>query len=379
MLIFLNLVLKDQIVISLGSNLGDRLNSIYKALALIESYPILIKSISKVYETPAWGFESDPFYNACIRLQTKLKPEALLEALLQIEIKMGRSRSSEKGYSSRIIDLDLLFYGDKKIFSSELKVPHPKLHKRNFVLTPLFEISPKFKHPILHQTIEQLLKKTSDKSKSIPLSFDLELPPIFKYFPFIAIEGNIGAGKTTLAKSISKHYNAELLSESFKKNPFLEDFYKDRKTNALVVENFFLEDRFLNDTNYWKKQHDIVVSDFSLYKCLVFASENLNPKECRIFKKKFDMEIKSKKTPNLLIFLKSSIPRLINNIKIRGREYEKDIDHDYLEGIEKGYKKLYKQNLPFPVLIIDVNEADFENDKNSFNSILRSIFRSAFL
>ena len=371
--------MKDQIIISLGSNLGDRLNSIYKALALIESYPILIKSISKVYETPAWGFESDSFYNACISIETKLTPKALLDTLLQIELKMGRYRSSEKGYSSRIIDLDLLFYGDKKIFSAELKVPHPKLHKRNFVLAPLFEISPKFKHPILHQKIDQLFKKTTDQTIPIPLPIDLGLPPIFKYFPYIAIEGNIGSGKTTLAKSISKHYNADLLSESFKKNPFLEDFYKDRKTNTIAVENFFLEDRFENDTNYWKKQHGIVVSDFSLYKCLVFASENLNPKEYRIFKKRFDMEIKSKKIPNLLIFLKSSIPRLINNIKIRGREYEKDIDEDYLEGIKKGYKKLFKQNLPFPVLIIDVNEVDFEHDKNSFNSILRSIFRSVSL
>jgi len=184
--------LEEQIIISLGSNLGDRLNALYKALALLEAYPISIKLLSKVYETPAWGFKGDPFYNACVSIKTKLKPKDLLEVLLKVEKTMGRLPSKGKGYSSRTIDLDLLFYKSKNIFSAKLKVPHPKLHKRNFVLAPLCEIAPKFIHPILFQTIEELFQNSSDRIIATPLTYDLGLPPIFKSFPYIVIEGNIG-------------------------------------------------------------------------------------------------------------------------------------------------------------------------------------------
>lgn len=375
----MNSVLEEQIIISLGSNIGDRLNALYKAIALLEAYPISIKSLSKVYETPAWGFKSDPFYNACVIIETKLKPKDLLEVLLKVEKTMGRFPSKGKGYSSRIIDLDLLFYKNKNIFSAELKVPHPKLHKRNFVLAPLFEIAPKFVHPILFQTIEELFQKSSDETIATPLTFDLGLPPIFKSFPYIVIEGNIGVGKTTLARLLAENYKADLLSESFTKNPFLEAFYKDPKTHSLAVENFFLKDRFKNDIVFWKEKHNTVVADFSLYKSIVFARENLNILECRIYKESFDTMIKSIKTPTLLIFLKSKISRLKANIKKRGRNFEKDLKLEYLSGIQKGYAELLKQELPFPVKELDINKLDFQHDKNAFQSILRSVFRASFL
>ena len=375
----MNSVLEEQIIISLGSNLGDRLNALYKALALLEAYPISIKLLSKVYETPAWGFKGDPFYNACVSIKTKLKPKDLLEVLLKVEKTMGRLNSKGKGYSSRTIDLDLLFYKSKNIFSAKLKVPHPKLHKRNFVLAPLCEIAPKFIHPILFQTIEELFKKSSDQTIAIPLTYDLGLPPIFESFPYIVIEGNIGVGKTTLAKLLALNYNSKLLSESFTKNPFLEAFYKDPKTHSLAVENFFLKDRFKNDIVFWKEKNNTVVADFSLYKSIVFARENLNTLEYKIYKKSFDAMVKSIKTPSLLIFLKSKVSRLKANIKKRGRNFEKDLKQEYLNGIQKGYAELLKQELPFPVKELNINELDFQRDKNAFQSILRSVFRASFL
>ena len=375
----MNLVLEEQIIISLGSNLGDRLNALYKALALLEAHPISIKSLSKIYETPAWGFESYPFYNACVSLETKLDPKSLLMVLLKVEQIMGRPRSKEKGYRARNIDLDLLFYKGENIFSAELKIPHPKLHKRNFVLAPLFEISPKFIHPILHQTIEELFQKSHDKTVATPLSFDLGLPPIFKSFPYIAIEGNIGIGKTTLAYMLSKYYKAKLLTESFTKNPFLKPFYKNPKTHALAVENFFLNDRFENDIVFWKEKYDSVVADFSLYKSLVFARENINNTEFKNYKENFDSRIKSMKNPSLLIFLKCRVSRLKTNIKIRGRTFEQDIKQDYLNGIQRGYKLLLEEELPFPVQEFDLNEIDFEHDKIAFQSMLRTVFRASFL
>ena len=131
----------EPIIISLGSNIGNRIGFIYKALALIEEHPITIRELSNVYETPSWGFDSTPFYNACAILKTSLKPDSLLKILLNVEDKLGRKRYSEKGYQDRTIDLDLLFYNNEIIYSKDLKIPHPKLHLRNFILKPLLEAS----------------------------------------------------------------------------------------------------------------------------------------------------------------------------------------------------------------------------------------------
>ena len=109
----------EPIIISLGSNIGNRIGFIYKALALIEEHPVTIRELSNVYETPSWGFDSTPFYNACAILKTSLKPNALLKILLNVEDKLGRKRYSEKGYHDRTVDLDLLFYNNEIIFSRE--------------------------------------------------------------------------------------------------------------------------------------------------------------------------------------------------------------------------------------------------------------------
>ena len=109
----------EPIIISLGSNIGNRIGFIYKALALIEEHPITIRELSNVYETPSWGFDSTPFYNACAILKTSLKPDSLLKILLNVEDKLGRKRYSEKGYQDRTVDLDLLFYNNEIIYSKD--------------------------------------------------------------------------------------------------------------------------------------------------------------------------------------------------------------------------------------------------------------------
>ena len=272
----------------------------------------------------------------------------------------------------------MLFYRSKIIFSSELKVPHPRLHQRNFVLAPLCEIAPKFVHPILHQTSEELFQKSSDNTTATPLIYDLSLPPIFKKFPYIVIEGNIGVGKTTLATKIAKYYKATLLTESFSNNPFLEDFYKNPKSFALQAEKFFLNDRFENDISFWRKKHDFVIADFSIYKSLVFSNINLDTLEYNTYKKDFEDRIKYIKKPDLLIFLKCGISKLKANIQSRERSFEKNINRNYLINLQKGYKELLKKNISFNIKEIDVNKKDFESDENTFESILRAIFRASF-
>ena len=377
LLIYQNL--ENEIIISLGSNKGDRLENLYKALALIESYPITLKDLSDVYYSPSWGFESEPFYNACASLETNLNPNLLLEALLQVEKCLGRNRSSKKGYQARKIDIDILFYKNEIHYTADLKIPHPKIHQRNFVLLPLLDIVPELTHPILFKKIKDIFKNTNDKIKPANKSYDLTLPPIFKKFSYIAIEGNIGVGKTSLAKLIAKNYKAEMYFENFNDNPYLEDFYKNPKIYSLATENFFLEDRFKIDKNFWNLKHQNVVSDFTLYKSLVFAAVNLNIKEYKKFKMKFDREIITKKTPNVVLFLKSTNDHLKKQIIKRGRPIEENISKNYLKRLEFEYEKIFKKKYSFQIVEFYSDKLDFENDSIVFQKILRAIYRASFL
>ena len=367
----------EPIIISLGSNIGNRIGFIYKALALIEDHPITIRELSNVYETPSWGFESTHFYNACAILKTSLKPNALLKILLDVEDKLGRKRNSERGYQDRIIDLDLLFYKNEIIYSKDLKIPHPKLHLRNFILKPLLDIAPKFKHPVLRKTITELNYHQLDKIKIVQANIDLSLPPIFKSFPFISIEGNIGVGKTTLAKMISKKYNIKFYSEDYNSNPHLENFYKDPSMHALSTETFFLNNRFENDKIFWQQNNDKVVADFCFFKCLVFAKQNLKNNDYETFKKDFDNKMDKIKIPSLLVLLTKNFKELEQQIKKRDRFFEREIKLSYLKKLEKGYHLIIK-NFEFPILEYSLDNIDFNKNQFEFEKILRAIFRASF-
>tara|TARA_Y200000002_G_scaffold13462_1_gene10880 strand:- start:4799 stop:5908 length:1110 start_codon:yes stop_codon:yes gene_type:complete len=367
----------EPIIISLGSNIGDRIGFIYKALALIEDHPITIRELSNVYETPSWGFESTHFYNACAILKTSLKPNALLKILLDVEDKLGRKRNSERGYQDRIIDLDLLFYKNEIIYSKDLKIPHPKLHLRNFILKPLLDIAPKFKHPVLRITITELNYHQLDKIKIVQANIDLSLPPIFKSFPFISIEGNIGVGKTTLAKMISKKYNIKFYSEDYNSNPYLENFYKDPSMHALSTETFFLNNRFENDKIFWKQNNDKVVADFCFFKCLVFAKQNLKNNDYETFKKDFDNKMDKIKIPSLVVLITKNFEELEQQIKKRDRSFEREIKLSYLKKLEKGYHLIIK-NFEFPILEYPLDNIDFNKNQFEFEKILRAIFRASF-
>ena len=143
---------------------------------------------------PLEGFNSTFFIMHVPILKTSLKPNVLLKILLNVEDKLGRKRYSEKGYQDRTVDLDLLFYNNEIIYSKDLKIPHPKLHLRNFILKPLLDIAPKFKHPVLQKTITELNHHQLDKSKIIQTNFDLSLLQFSNHFPLYQLR-NIGVGK----------------------------------------------------------------------------------------------------------------------------------------------------------------------------------------
>lgn len=148
--------------ISLGSNLGNRAHYLQQAIFSLGNLAGEIGAISPVYQTPAWGFEGEDFFNACLALHTELSPEPLLECLLQIEKQAGRLRNTTGGYRSRTLDLDLIYYGDQIIQTDSLTVPHPSLEKRRFVLKPLADIAPQYYHPVLGKDHRNLLQECAD-------------------------------------------------------------------------------------------------------------------------------------------------------------------------------------------------------------------------
>jgi len=151
-----------RVYLGLGTNLGDREKNLDQALYKIAEVIGIIVSRSSVYETEPWGFlSSDQFLNMVIGVDTNLKPSGLLGRLLMIESLLGRLRDG-KQYSSRIIDIDILLYGRQKVDTISLKIPHPRMQERKFVLVPLCEIAPRTVHPVFEKTMTELLNECKD-------------------------------------------------------------------------------------------------------------------------------------------------------------------------------------------------------------------------
>ena len=157
-------------IVGIGSNLGDSERLIARAISMIDKEVGSVIRYSSLYKTPPWGFDSDQnFINAVVEVRTEKSAENTLQTLLSIESKLGRKRDNSEGYSSRLMDLDLLDYGGEIINRENLQTPHPLLHRRAFVLVPLNEIKPNWKHPVLNKTPVKLIEQLDDKSSIVML------------------------------------------------------------------------------------------------------------------------------------------------------------------------------------------------------------------
>ena len=369
---------QHQIVLSIGSNQGNRLENIESCIALIHQEVGTVIQVSKLYETPAWGFESDAFYNCALLLHSTSSAQKILNQVLKVEKQLGRIRSHQEGYQSRIIDVDLIVFDDEIIDSEKLQVPHPLMQNRKFVLMPMQDLKLNWKHPVFQKSITELIAVTPDDSVCTVVQ-DLKNPlqeiPLER-FNYIAFEGNIGAGKTTLVNKIADDFNAKTVLERFADNPFLPKFYKDQNRYAFPLEMSFLADRYQqlsDDLAQFDLFKDFVVADYHIFKSLIFAKITLQEDEYRLYRNLFDIIYKEMPKPDLYIYLYQNTDRLLENIKKRGRSYEQNIEAAYLDKINNGYLDYIKSQTDLNVLIIDVSDRDFVKKHEDYLFILSEI------
>lgn len=194
---------------------------------------------------------------------------------------------------------------------------------------------------------------------------------------YIAIEGVIGAGKTALAKKLRSRLDARLVLEQFETNPFLEKFYSDRRRYAFQTQMFFLINRFKQQEEL--SQEDLfanyIVSDYIFEKDRIFAYLNLSGDELKLYESIYPLLARSLRKPDLVVFLQSSIDRLMFNIKKRGRAIEKNITRSYIEELSEAYNHFFFRYNSTPLLIVNSTEIDFVNNENDFEELFRQIFR----
>ncbi|MFT5750948.1 MAG: deoxyguanosine kinase [Dokdonia sp.] len=372
------------IYLSLGSNQGNTYENLNNAIQLLFEQVGRVLKISAVYQSPSWGFEAPDFLNSVVKMETGLSPAKLLDACQAIEISLGRKRGEEQGYQSRNIDIDILLYDDIVKKTSTLEIPHPLMKDRLFVLKPLSDIAgdlmiptgePSGSEPILRTSLE-LLDLCTDESVLEKQPKWLKNPKdsadLGKY-NYVVIEGNIGAGKTSLAEMISAEFNAKCILERFKDNPFLPKFYKEPERYAFPLEMSFLADRYqqlLDDLGQYDLFTDFMIADYDRYKSLIFSQVTLQEEEFVLYKRLHEMMYRDMPQPDLFVYLYQNTERLLINIKKRGRSYEKDIQPEYLEKINQGYLDFIKSQHELNVKIIDISELDFVKNREDFLKVI---------
>lgn len=194
---------------------------------------------------------------------------------------------------------------------------------------------------------------------------------------YIAIEGVIGAGKTTLAKKIKERLKAELVMEQFEANPFLEKFYNDRRRFAFQTQMFFLINRYKQQEALAQENlfRDSIVCDYIFEKDRIFAYLNLSGEELKLYESIFPLLSRSLRKPDLVVYLQSNVDRLMFNIKKRSRKIERNLTRNYIEELSEAYNHFFFRYSTTPLLIVNSSEIDFVKSEDDFDEMFRQIFR----
>ncbi len=195
------------------------------------------------------------------------------------------------------------------------------------------------------------------------------------HYQFITVEGNIGAGKTTLANLLSKHYNARIILEEFADNPFLAKFYENPGQYAFPLELFFMAERFKQQKELLQQKdmfQTLTISDYLFTKCLLFAKVTLPDDEFRLYQRLFEIINQQVSKPDILIYLHAPVIKLQANIKKRNRSYEQNIPDDYLFNLQETYTHYIKQH-NIKTLFVDASNADFIGNEKHLQIIFDAL------
>lgn len=396
--------------VALGSNLGDREAHLQAAVtALQETSDVDVVAVSPVYVSEAHtghpGDEAPAFLNAVVCVSTALAPDALMRRLLEIEAGQGRHRDPSRQWAPRTLDLDLVLYGDHEIRDDGLVVPHPRLAERRFVLRPLADLAPHLQVPEpFGMSVAELLHDCGDTAALEPSEHTLRIPgrsvisqgelwptPVEQTvrhriarlpdaLRYVVIEGVIGAGKTTLASILSRRFGARLIKEQFEENPFLDRFYEDRPRWAFQTQLSFLASRFRQQQSLAGRDlfHDVVVSDYAFDKDRIFARLNLSGDELQLYDTMFGIMQPSVPVPDLIVYLQSTTDRLMDQIRKRGRTFERNMDPAYIEALNQAYNAYFFHYNRSPLLIVNAARIDFVENSADLEELLTQIARMQY-
>jgi 2-amino-4-hydroxy-6-hydroxymethyldihydropteridine diphosphokinase len=372
--------------VGLGSNLGDRMAHLSTAIQTLDRDPrVEVLAVSPVYEGPAHtldGSEQPLYLNAVAALRTTLSPAELLDLFIRVEQAAGRERHNL--WEPRFLDLDLLLYGDQVIWDDDLAVPHPRLAERQFVLRPLADLAPNLIVPSYGVSVEELLEQCPDTTALTELAQPLEversdlasgaldIPDTLRY---IVVEGVIGAGKTSLARLLAERMGARLVLEEFEENPFLPDFYRDAERWAFHTQLAFLASRFRQQKELGARDlfHYATVADYTFDKDRIFAHITLDGDELQLYETLYGLMEPATPQPDLVVYLQSSVDRLMQNIAQRDRLYERTIERSYIAELAEAYDRYFRHYSKGPLLIVNSTAIDFVQEREDFERLVRQI------
>ncbi len=341
--------------VGLGSNLGDRNSYVDRALRMLaQSESVELRRVSGIAETEALGDGGHPRYlNAVAEVKTSLNAEELYGALAGIEAALGRVRQGK--WSPRTIDLDLLLFGREVVDIPNLVVPHPQMHLRSFVLGGLCQLAGDLVHPVLGESVRELAGRLGGAD----FALDPELPQL------VSVAGNIGAGKTTLAKKLAALVGAEVLFEPYDTNPFLPEVYAGKKELALDCQLYFLTARASQLKPDVLGRGQLWISDYVFDKEPIYARRLLDARQFALYEEIYYPFAAEVDAPVLVIYMHDSAQNCLERVHSRNLPYEQQIDLPYLENLSEGYDRLFADWSKCPVIRVPkAEDADAEHLAN---------------
>lgn len=333
--------------IGLGSNLGDRKVNIDSAVqCLADTEQVEVVRVSDIIETAPLASTNQPNYlNAVVEIRTGLSAIQLRKRIVDIEAALGRIRRGK--WWPRTIDLDILLFGDQVMDTVELTIPHVQMHLRSFVLEGLCQLDAGLVHPILDVPVVELKARLNGGD----FALDADKPQL------VSIAGNIGVGKTTLARKLAGRFGCEIILEPYDANPFMPDVYAGKKELALDSQLFFLVHRSQQLDPSSLAQDRMSISDYVFEKELIYARRLLDVQQLALYEEIYPPFAAKVAAPVLVLYMRDPVADCLERIHSRNRPYEQRIELSFLEALGADYDQLFERWNRCPVIRISTSQA----------------------